>query len=64
MEKKSEVEADPKRARALPPVKGDETATEQPRKRANREEQAKCVKCNKRLARRGMFVLYSEAYLS
>ena len=33
---------------------------EQPRKRAKREDQAKCSKCNKRLARRGMFVLLFE----
>ena len=46
------------RARELP--EKDDAANEQPRKKAKKEDQAKCSKCNKRLARRGMFVLLFE----
>jgi hypothetical protein len=38
------------RARELP--EKDDAANEQPRKKAKKEDQAKCSKCNKRLARR------------
>lgn len=61
MEEVSKVEAaaqnlDVKRARDELHEKEEAATDEQPRKRAKREDQAKCSKCNKRLARRGMFV--------
>jgi len=57
------VKVDAKRPRKISEKEKEEEATssettEQPRKKARREDQAKCSKCKKRLARRGTLSLY------